>query len=704
MTGRLGHSWPGFAPCPSDGSPLLAAAPPVRRQVSAWAVLGTRQTAIRPGARIHDRVPSVPASDQCRFPLREPSRSNRLASACEIMLPGAKSVEGARLGAAAFTLVFTCGAQQPLPETLREEALTPEQFRAAHASLTATRDPGGDPATLTESVAPEAGDSARHPIPRRNFVDDRIFSTMQAAGVAPSPLAGDAEFLRRVHLDIAGRIPNAREIREFLADPSPGKRADKIDELLRGDEFSEKWAYYYMDLFRANGKMGRGRELFHYWLKENLRSDRPYDEWVRAIITSAGKSSNVLAASNVIAREHVQGKAQPDDGHDWGMVHQLDTHDELTILYGKAFLGINLSCISCHDGASHLEEVNAYLAGRTRSDFQRQAAFLGNTRYLMYWEDGDVKANEFLIDDLAPGYDTLGPSMLRVARWGGDAAPRFMLTGEQPLAGENPRDALARMLTAHPQFSRATVNLFWKQLMGYGIVEPHDEFDLGRQDPSSLPEGWHLQPTHPELLSELAADFRESGHSLKHLIRRICNSSAYQLSASYPGEWHASYRKYFARKFVRMLTAEELHDAIAVATSRPGRFQFGGETVGMAMQLSEPQGGPDLKFLLRTFGQSTRRNPPKPLNGSLRQSLALMESPVVGERVKAEKDSLVQRLLDSYDDDDRVVGEIFLATLAREPSPAELSVALEELARDRSRGAENLQWALINNVEFFFNH
>ncbi len=222
--------------------------------------------------------------------------------------------------------------------------------------------------------------------------------------------------------------------------------------------------------------------------------------------------------------------------------------------------------------------------------------------------------------------------------------------------------------------------------------------------PANLPAGWRLQPTHPALLDELAEDFRKSGFRLKHLFRRICNSSAYQLSARFPGEWDPNYKPLFARKFVRMLSAEELHDAIAVSTSRPGKFEFGGDIVGMAMQLSEPRGGTDLKYLLRTFGQSTRRNPPRPLNGSVRQPLALMQSPVLSERVKAHGDSRVQRLLDTYDEDDRVVDELFLATLARDPSEAEREVALAALRSDRTRGAENLQWALINNVEFFFNH
>lgn len=609
-----------------------------------------------------------------------------------------------RLAAAAALLAAVCSAQQPAENARAEESLTPEQFREAHAPLTRPRDAGSDLAALTELVAAPAALEASAPVARRNFVDDRIFGKIERHAIPRAPLAGDAEFLRRVQLDLIGRIPTPAEVRAFTADRAAGKRAAKIDELLAREAFAEKWAYFYMDLFRANGKMGRGRELFHYWLKENLRSDRPYDEWVQALITSAGKSSNALAASNVIAREHVQGKAQPDDGRDMGMVHQLDTHDELTILYGKAFLGLNLSCISCHDGVDHLEQVNVHLTGKTRNDFHRQAAFLGRTRYLMYWENGDVKANEFLVDDLAPGYDTAGSSMLRVARLGGEASPRFLLGGEEPRDGENPRDAFARILTAHPQFARATANLFWKQLMGYGIVEPHDEFDLARQDPANLPAGWRLQPTHPALLHELAEDFRNSGFRLKHLFRRICNSSAYQLSARFPGEWDPNHKPFFARKFVRMLSAEELHDAIAVSTSRPGRFKFGGDIVGLAMQLSEPQGGTDLKHLLRTFGQSTRRNPPRPLNGSVRQPLALMQSPVLSERVEAHGDSRVQRLLDTYDEDGRVVDELFLATLARDPSEAEREVALAALRSDRARGAENLQWALINNVEFFFNH
>ena len=128
--------------------------------------------------------------------------------------------------------------------------------------------------------------------------------------------------------------------------------------------------------------------------------------------------------------------------------------------------------------------------------------------------------------------------------------------------------------------------------MGIGIVEPFDEFDLARQDPKNLPKGWDLQPSHPELLNELAAYFRENNYSLHKLFTLICNSSAYQLSARFPGEWNENYTKYYARKYVRMLTAEELHDAMATATERPGRFLSRPATknrhVPMAMQVSVP--------------------------------------------------------------------------------------------------------------------
>ena len=327
-----------------------------------------------------------------------------------------------------------------------EEAAAGRSFAEAHKDLLAP-ERANDAGSLTEDLigsrlTPEGSD--RTPVPRRNFIDEFIFGKMERDNIPHAPLASDREFLRRVTLDLTGRIPSPEQLRGFVGDPDPQKRDRLVDRLLDSEAYVDKWAYFFMDLFRANGKMGQGRSLFHYWMKENLRSDRPYDEVARAMISASAKSNHNVAAANVIAREHVQGQDQPRSPDDVGMVQQLDTHDELSILYSRVFLGLNLSCISCHDGRGHLEKVNVWLTGKTREEFFQQTAFLGRTRYVMYWEKANANSGEFFIDDQAPGYDTRGESMIRVPRRGGSAEPAFILTGKRLEPGEEPREGLAR--------------------------------------------------------------------------------------------------------------------------------------------------------------------------------------------------------------------------------------------------------------------
>jgi hypothetical protein len=571
---------------------------------------------------------------------------------------------------------------------------------------------------LTERVTAELPRpaAAAAKITHRNFIDDEIFGKMARDRVPHAPLATDLEFLRRVKLDLTGRIPTPAEVAAFLADKSPDKRARLIDALVGSPEFVDKWAYFFMDILRANGKMGRGYQLFHYALKESLAADRPYDDWVRSLIASSAKSNYVVASANPIAREHVEGKpGEAADGDDLSKVNQLDTHDELTILHGKIFLGVNLSCISCHNGGGHLEKVNAYLSTKRRVDFFQEAAFLGRTRYIPHVENSAAIMGHFYVDDGGAGYNTRADSMLRNRRSGGSNEPKFILTDEVARPGLEPREELGRMLTAHPQFARATANMFWAKLMGVGLVDPYDEFDLARLDPKNLPPGWDAQPSHPELLEKLGAYFRQNGHSLHKLFKLICNSSAYQLSARFPGEWNETYTRYYSRKFVRMLTAEELHDAIATATSRPGRFVIASKkedgssdggapaSVQMAMQVAVPQPRGELKSFMSAFGESNRGSPPRPPTPSPLQPIMMMRSPVVNDRVLAAKDSRVQRLLDTYPDNGKVVDELFLATLSRQPLPAERSLAVSALEKSRVDGAQNLQWALLNLVEFLYN-
>ena len=577
--------------------------------------------------------------------------------------------------------------------------------------------------------APVAGGA---PMARNNFIDEYIFGKMERDGVPPAPLATDQEFLRRVMLDLTGRIPSPSDVRDFLADTSRDKRSRLIDRLIGSPEFVDKWSYFYMDLVRANGKMQRGVDLFHRMVKESLAADRPYDDFARSLISSSGKSNFVVAAINPMVREHVEGKTglAPDNGDDFDKINQTDTHDEVSILFGKIFLGINLSCISCHDGAGHLEKVNVYLSKRKRSDFFQESAFFGRTRYIQWIDNTEFRMGLVTVDDLGPGYNTKESSMLRMNRTGGPNTPKFLLTGEAARPDQEPREELGRMITTHPQFARATVNLFWSKLMGVGFVEPWDEFDLARQDPKNLPAGWDVQPSHPELLNKMAEYFQANHYSLHKLFSAICNSSAYQLSARFPGEWKESYTKYYARKYVRMLDAEELHDAIASATERPGSFGSSRRgrpkaalpgkdavaqaavnndepppqaPVARAMQVTVPNPRGEIKSFLQAFGQANRGTPARPPQPSPLQPIMLIRSSVVNDRVLAANDSRLQRLLGAYKDNGKVAEELFLGTLSREPSPEEKAFAASLMDKDRVEGGQNVQWALLNLVEFLYN-
>ena len=212
------------------------------------------------------------------------------------------------VASAGVTLVvcasFLLAADKP-PKKAREESMASDRFAEAHAPL--FQPPNSkDAGALTERIAPSLPAAVRRNaadrMPRRNLVDEHIFGKMERDGVPHAALASDYEFLRRITLDLTGRIPSPDEVRAFVADTDPAKRDKMIDRLLESEAFVDKWAYYFMDLFRANGKMGRGQNLFHYLMKENLRVDRPYDDVVRSIIAASAKSNHVVAASSLIAR------------------------------------------------------------------------------------------------------------------------------------------------------------------------------------------------------------------------------------------------------------------------------------------------------------------------------------------------------------------------------------------------------------------
>ncbi len=538
-----------------------------------------------------------------------------------------------------------------------------------------------------------------------NPIDDHIFAKMARDKVPRAARCSDTEFLRRVSLDLTGRLPANDAIRKFAADTASDKRAKLVDSLTAAPvaglrrrlstPFLERWTYWFGDLFRANdGHLSKGREVFYDYIYGALLENMPYDQMVREMLTANARSNWTNGPANMLARDYIN---ETDDS----IINNEDTYDQWAISAYKVFLGLNIECISCHDGRRHLEKVNGWLTGKTRQEFWRQSAFFARSRL---WRPYGDYSNFALTDD-GKGYDLATKSVTRIKRYPADVSPAFLLTGEKPAPGENPRAALARMITAHPQFAKATVNLVWTELMGAGIVDPPFAFDLSASD---------TQPSHPELLEALANDFRVHRFDLRYLIQLIVKSEAYQLSSRFEGEWKPAYARYFARHVARRLPAPQIWDAIAQSTGMSLEIPIlrSDRKVKFAQSIIDPddlnsKGMKPLADLLACFGLNNRYSvgDDSGTKGSIVQASALMNNPLVRDRVKAQKGSRLFDLLHHEPplSNREIVEELFLATLSRFPAARESEIAVKLLEDFHEQGAEDLLWSLINRMEFSAN-
>jgi len=557
------------------------------------------------------------------------------------------------------------------------------------------------------------------PPPHVNFIDDEIFDKLQADGIVPAALAGDEEFFRRVTLDLTGRIPSSEEVSAFRLDADANKRSNWIEHLLASDGFVDRWTFFYDELLRNVSYSENsyiqfgGRNAYHRFFEEAVRTGKPHDQVVKELIAGHGNSFE-NGPANFTARELVfNGPMQ-------------DTFDNLAATSGQAFLGTNLFCTSCHNGAGHLESINLWLASRKRKEFWGMSAFYAGTsvRFIQAGIEYPIvvtaPASGVYELDTTDGNKTprLGfePGLVSVT-------PSFILTGEPPRSNETYRAALGRMVTSHPQFSRAAANYVWKELFTLGIVEPADGFDLLRQDPNSPPpEPWKVQPTHPKLLDRLGAEFAVTGFDLRSLVRTIVSSSAYQLSSTYPDsyDWSDTFIPDFPRHFPRRLRAEEVYDAVSMATGVAPKLPVYGfsEAVSWAGQL--PDGMEPFTFqpltglratvlsFLDAFGRGNRDARKRSNEGSILRSLTLMNDPVVTDRVRVDTvGSLTSRIAAANLSAADAVKLLFLSTLSRPPTDRELteSIAFVEKAGAASpRGLEDLQYALLNKLDFLFNY
>ncbi|MBI3679662.1 MAG: DUF1553 domain-containing protein [Acidobacteria bacterium] len=576
------------------------------------------------------------------------------------------------------------------------------------------------PAQRASSVDPAS-------IPRRNFIDEEIFGRLQSMQVRSAPLAGDDEFLRRVMLDLTGRIPSPEDVRAFVSSADPDKRAALIDKLIASPEFVDKWAWWFADLLQVNATASNvnrqinGRNAFYQWIKVQVAENTSIGGIAYQAVSASG--SNYLMESGAV--NFVINSTTP-------MGPIQDQYDTMLAKTASAFLGLGYyDCLLCHNGRGHLDQLSLWGRSGTRIGAQRMAAFFSRqqiSNHPAIRDNSSFYFNSLVVTDRDSGDYALNTTNgNRPPRCAPGASvvnnrctttmnlePEYQSPGAKPGSSQNWREAFAGNMVADPMFARNFANRFWRELFNLGLVDPVDAMDPARLDPGSPPpDPWTLQATHPALLEKLAQELRNNGYNLRGFLKLLVNSSAYQISSRYGPDWKYEYTPLFARHYPRRLEGEEIHDAITKATGVMPAYtvQNFPAPVNWALQLpdpSEPRSSGAVVTFLSAFVRGNRDSQQRSQAGSILQQLNLMNDNTVLSRNKVGA-SPALRALAANTNNPAVVEEMFLLFLGRKPSDLERNESLGLLSRAASQDARNtaiedLAWALMNKVEFMFSY
>ena len=543
-----------------------------------------------------------------------------------------------------------------------------------------------------------------------NFIDQAIQAKMRADKVTAAPPTTDSEFLRRIYLDLTGRIPDADTVVRFLNNPDPAKRTQLIDELLDTPAYADQMALFLLNRFkvtRAHESVSTlGRDVFYNFVRQMFADDRPYDDFARQFISAAGEVDSVPGTQFFARWMDLNGPIQ-------------DSWDDLTEKISTNFLGYKTECVSCHNGRAHLEKINLYLSRKTRKEFWQMSSFLSRMQYVRFSDDPIGFRPRIIVVDRSYGSYTGSVSPTnpgcRPARIDAVVTPALFNSGKTPQNG-NWRAELGRLITEDKQFARAAANYMWSNFFGYGIVDPPDAWDMARIDPANPPPGdWPMQNSHPELLEQMADYLIANNFRLKALIRQIVTSETYQLSSRYEGAWRPEYVRYFARYQSRRLSAEQMYDAMITATrtEQPMALIGSPKPVMYANQLpdpTEPFSDSRVVDFLNQFGRGNWMTVDRSSEPTLLGLLFMMnDSNNVNRSMGTASAAVginnrVHEVNAKYSDDGEAVKRMFLATLSRYPSEDELRLVLSRKAGPRYQWLSDLQWSLVNKLDFAFNY
>ncbi len=508
--------------------------------------------------------------------------------------------------------------------------------------------------------------------PRHNFIDDHVLRKLEALRIPPAGPCTDAEFVRRAFLDCTGSLPPPGEVKAFVADSRPDKRARLIDALLDRPEFVDYWSYKWSDLLLVSNRKLPVPAMWAYyrWVRRAVAENRPWDRFARDLVTARGDSLDNGACNYFVLHKDPA---------------------ELTETTAVTFLGMSVACAKCH---------NHPLEKWTQDQYWSLVNLFGRVGL----KNGD-RTGEVLVQSLPAGEV---PHLRK-----GVPMPPAPLDG-QPLAFDDPRDrraVFADWLTGpeNPYFAKALANRVWRNFLGRGLVEAED--DQRATNP----------PTNPELLDALAKDFVAHGYDVKHLIRLVMNSATYQRSAV-PAAGAESDDRFYSHYLVRRLPAEVILDAYTQVTGVPTPFdtlRTGAGQVAVVPTGLYPKGVraqqlPDVHLvsrLLDAFGRPERAQAcscERTQDASVTQALHLNNGQTLNDKLRA-KESVVSRWLAEKLSDDAVIDDLFLRALARPATPAERARLTALLAGAAKAGAgrrealEDLAWGVLTGREFLFN-
>jgi hypothetical protein len=505
-----------------------------------------------------------------------------------------------------------------------------------------------------------------------NFVDRLVLKKLQALRIPPSPGCNDREFIRRAYLDAAGILPTPDEVRKFLEEPRADKRAKLIDALLERPEFVDYWAYKWSDLLLISSrKLSQpAMRSFYQYVRQSIADNKAWDRFARELLTARGSNLQNGATNYFVLHKDVS---------------------DLTETTAITFMGMSVTCCRCH---------NHPLEKWTQDQYWGMANLFARVAI----KNGD-RAGEVTVQSQPSG------DVLHLRR-GSAMAPAPL--DAKPLAVDSPLDRrqyFADWLTSpdNPYFAKALVNRVWRNFLGRGLVEAED--DLRQTNP----------PTNAELFDALAVDFVKHGYDLKHLMRTIMNSAAYQRSSVALAE-NKTDDRFYSRYLIRRLPAEVVLDAYASITAVPTQFTkvqvgtTGGETgtsdypLGTrALQLPDTQ---LISQFLDAFGRPERTQTcscERQSESSVTQALHLNNGQTLNDRLRA-KNSRVEQWLNEKVSDQEAIRRVFALALCREPTAAELTrftTLMSEAAQDpqasRREVLEDLFWAVLTGREFLFN-